>query len=226
MAIEEIRLQDGTKIIIDEWISIPRYSTIEFNAGVDVNLRAFTYVVGANVPQQGGIPTRTATQTDTNQTTRTRLNRDQAYLVYSMTYEAFALTANEGDSLVAPAPILSARNLRKLQRDVVMSLTIGANIQKPQARAPFAWVGQGPGTKMYASSGALSVGTAFSAGTAGGTPSPKNQRNWALPVFIAPDRVFMVEVKSHRSPRDASTETIDQAVRLRIYLDGLNRRPL
>lgn len=229
MAIEKIRMPDGTEIIVDEWIAMPRYSTIEWAAGIDVNLRAFTYVVGANVPQQGAVPggVRVSTQTDTNQTTRTRLNRDQAFLAYSLTFEAFGLsTGGPAPQVDAPAPAVSANNFRRMQRDLVLSLVIGANIQKPQARMPFSWAGQGPGAKLYPSSGTMGADQALSVGSAGGGPSPKNQRSWRLPVYIAPDRVFYVETKSHRAPRDASTGTLDQAIRLRLYIDGLNRRPL
>jgi len=232
MAIETIRLPDGSQIVLDEWISIPRYSTIEF-ADVDVNMRAFTYVVGANIPQQGTIPGggRTSTETDTNQTTRTRLNRDQAFLAYSLTYELFSLeAAYVGDSptlgIAAPVPVISANNLRRMQRDIVMSLVIGANIDKPQARFPFSWVGQGPGAVAFPSTGVTGTNVALNYGTGGGTPSPKNQRSWRLPVYIAPDRVFYVEIKSERSPRDATAPLWTQAVRMRLYIDGLNRRPV
>lgn len=236
MAIEKIRMPDGSEVIIDEWISIPRYSTIEFGDDVDVNLRAFTYVVGSRVPQQGTIPAaftnRNATETDTNQTTRTRINHDQAYLAYSLTYEVFALddaTIPDGSptgTLVAGAPVVAALNLRRLQRDLLISLTIGANIDKPQARFPFSWMGQGPGAPAYTSGDVVSAGVAFSYGTGGGRPSPKNQRSWRLPVWIASDRVFYVQVASKRSPRDATTPRHTQAIRLRLYIDGLNRRPI
>lgn len=236
MAIQKLKLPTGEVVSIDEWIAIPRYSTIEFGSDVDPNLRAFSYVVGQRVPQQGTIPAafagRNATETDTNQTTRTRINHDQAYLAYSLTYEAFALDdatipdASPAGTLITGAPVLSSRNLRILQRDLVVSLTIGANIDKPQARFPFSWMGQGPGALAYPSGDTVAAGVAFSYGTGGGTPTPKNQRSWKLPVWIASDRVFYVEVSSKRSPRTANNPRHSQALRLRLYVDGLNRRPV
>lgn len=236
MSIQSIRLPDGTQVVVNEWIGIPKFSTIEFGSDVDVNLRAFTYVVGNRVPQQGTIPVganRTADEKDTNVTTRNRLNHDQAFIAYSMTYEVFALDNGTAPvlspvpatPLVAPAPVLSSINLRRLQRDLMVSLTIGANIDKPQARFPFSWLGQGVGPVYAASSQALNATTNFSAGT-GGRVTPRNQRAWKLPIFIQPDQVFYVAVQSQRSPRNATAARCDQAVSMRLYIDGLNRRPV
>lgn len=76
MAIQKLKLPTGGEVIINEWISIPRFSTCEFGSDTDVNLRIFNYIVGSRVPQQGTIPVafanRIATTTDTNQSTKAR----------------------------------------------------------------------------------------------------------------------------------------------------------
>lgn len=229
MAIKKVHLPDGSEVIIDEWLHWPQFSVIEFGAAVALNLRAFTYVQGQNVPQQGVIPggARTATESDTNQVSRTRMNHDEAYLAYSLTYEHFALSdatipdQSPAGILVAPAPVLSADNLRRLQRDVVVELIIGAGILKPQFRAPFAWIGQSAGSPAWTSGDAPAAAVAFSYGTAG-EMTAKNQRRWNLPIFIQSDRVMFLQV---RSEQGAITD-LDQAVRLRWYLDGLKRRPV
>ncbi len=229
MSIQSIRLPDGTEVVVNEWIGIPKFSTVEFGADVDPNIRAFTYVVGNRVPQQGTIPVggnRTANERDTNITTRNRLNHDQAFIAYSLTYELFALDDAASGSpavLLSPALAVTSQNLRRLQRD--LSLVIGANIDKPQARVPFSWIGQGVGPVSFTSSGSLGANINFSTGT-GGRVSPKNQRSWKLPVFIQPDQVFYVQVKSERSPRNTTAERQDQAISMRLYIDGLNRRPV
>jgi hypothetical protein len=231
MSIQSIRLPDGTEVVVNEWIGIPKFSTVEFGADVDPNIRAFTYVVGNRVPQQGTIPVggnRTANERDTNITTRNRLNHDQAFIAYSLTYELFALDNAVSGSpavLLSPALAVTSQNLRRLQRDLVLSLVIGANIDKPQARVPFSWIGQGVGPVSFTSSGSLGANINFSTGT-GGRVSPKNQRSWKLPVFIQPDQVFYVQVKSERSPRNTTAERQDQAISMRLYIDGLNRRPV
>lgn len=228
MAIKKVHLPDGSDVVIDEWLHWPTFSTIEFAAGVALNLRAFTYVQGQNVPQQGAIPggPRTATETDTNQVSRTRMNHDEAYLVYAITYEHFALTNAEielqpANILQAPAPVLLSQNLRRLQRDCVVELLVGAGIRKPQLRAPFAWIGQSAGAPAYTSGDQVNANTAFSYGT-GGQICAKNQRSLQLPIFIQSDRVMFLTMRSEYG----AIADLTQAVRLRWYLDGLKRRPV
>jgi hypothetical protein len=221
MAIKNIRLPDGSEVVIDEWLHWQQFSTIEFAAGAQINLKAFTYVQGQVVPQTG-LVARNATEVDTNQVAKTRMNYDEAYLCYAISYEHFALSdAANDDSLFAPAPVLLSQNLRRLQRDLVISLVVGANIKKPQARAPFSRFGQSVGAPAWTSSQALGAGINFSYGT-GGAMTASNQRRYALPVYIASDRVFYLETRSF----PGAIVDLTQAVRLRWYLDGLKRRPV
>jgi hypothetical protein len=225
MAIKKVHLPNGEEIVIDEWLHWPQYSVIEFAAGVSLNLRAFTYVVGQRVPNQGLAP-RNATEADTNQVARTRMNHDEAYLAYSLTYEAFALSDAfldpPGNAILgAPAPAMLSQNLRRLQRDLVIELVVGAGIDKPQFRAPFSWVDQGVGAPAYTSGDGVAAGVQFSYGTAGDI-SPKSQRRWMLPIFIASDRVFYVKLQSF----PGAIVDLTQDVSLKVYLDGLKRRPV
>jgi hypothetical protein len=227
MAIKKVHLPDGSDVVIDEWLHWPTFSTIEFAAGVALNLRAFTYVQGQQVPRQGNIAPRTATESDTNQVARTRMNHDEAYLVYSVTYEHFALSdasipQEEPPALLqAAAPALLSTNLRRLQRDCVVELIVGAGIRKPQFRAPFGWIGQSAGAPAYTSGDQVTATTVFSYGT-GGEICAKNQRSFQLPIFIQSDRVMFLQV---RAEYGAITD-LTQDVRLRWYLDGLKRRPV
>lgn len=226
MAIQQIRLPDGTEVILDEWLHWPQYSTIEFAAGAVLNLSAFSYVVGGRVATQG-LPSRTALISDTNQTTATRMNHDEAFLAYGITYEAFGLTdqtiAGPPAVLTTPAPAVSSANLRRLQRDVVVSFKLGANISKPQFRAPLSWIGQGVGSPAFGVGDAPVAGVAFNYGTAGDI-TPASQRQWRLPIFVASDRVMRLQVQSH--PSGAGNDPTTQAIRMRFYLDGLKRRPI
>ena len=227
MALNTIRLPNGETITIDEWLHWPIFSTIEFGPNIALNLSAFTYVQGQRVPRQGTLPVgqRNATVADTNMVARTRMNQDEAFLAYSITYEHYALTAAYADEdetvLQAPAPAVLAQNLRRLQRDVVVSFKIGAGIDKPQFRAPMSWIDQGPGAPAYTSGDQPSAGVAVGYGTAGPI-SPRSQRQWKLPIYIASDRVMRLEVKSAFGAMVDQT----QAIRLRWYLDGLKRRPV
>ncbi len=227
MAIKKVHLPDGSEVVIDEWLHWPQFSVVEFAAASTINIRAFTYVQGQRVPQVGAVPggARTATSTDTNQVARTRMNHDEAYLAYSITYEHFALsdaTATASPSIIlAPTPLLLSQNLRRLQRDIVVELVVGAGIDKPQFRAPMSWIGQGPGAPAYGSGDTVAAGFQISYGTAG-DPAPKDQRKWNLPIFIQSDRVMYLQMTSF----PGAIADLSQAVRIRWYLDGLKRRPV
>ena len=234
MAIKSIRLPDSTVVEIDEWLQWPAFSTIEASKDATLDLRLFSYVVGGRVPTAGQVAggQRNATITDTNWVSRSRVNHDEAYLWYSLTYEHFALEnsepfANDPPDLQATQPILRGTNLRTLQKDVMVSLFVGAGISKPQAAAPLSYYGQGLGAVAYGSGDSLliSQGAAtqleLNYGTAG-CISPKNQRSWALPVYVHSDRVAYVQAKSP----GGVMANLDQDYSLRIYLDGLKRRPI
>lgn len=236
MAIRNIRLGDED-FKIEEWLHWPEYSTIEGAAGSTVNLRAFSYVVSQLVPQAGNVSTgkRRATESDTNRTTRARMNRDEALIVFSLTYEHFAIEgATHSDEVftvpplddAATAPILWGTNLRIMQRDLMFDLMIGANISKPMAQSPMSYVGQGIGAVAYGAGDALGIanGAATSLnlnyGT-GGAVSPKNQRQYQLPILIDSDRVMYVHIYS-----PAGALLVGQDWQLKIYLDGLKKRPV
>jgi hypothetical protein len=245
MTVDKIRLLDGTVIDIDEWLSWPLYSTL-IGASDGVNgaggeVRLFTYTVGENIPTLGapaGAPFP-AGICDTNQIVPGRISHDEGYIVFSMTYEPFALDTgdNTDPAFGAPAnniasamgPILSGANLRRLQADVLLSWVVGAGIDKPQIKAPLSYFGQGAGAEAYGSGDALAVGIgaitalALDYGT-GGTPCPSNQRRYALPVKIDADRD--VYAKWETPSPDGTIRGLNQNYRVRVTLDGLKRRPL
>jgi hypothetical protein len=236
MAIKKIRVGDK-EFSLDEWLHWPLYSTVEAAAGVAVNLRAFSYVVGANVPRVG-LPARAATTSDTNQVARSRINHDEAFICYSMTYETTAIESagpppTFSDAvfpvppldMAADAPVFYGPNLRSLQLDLMLELFVGANISKPMASAPLEYYGQGIGAVAFGSGDALTI--AFGASTAlnldygtGGYISPRNQRRWRLPVYIDSDRAMHARV---RSPGGALLR-VNQNWSMKVYMDGMKRR--
>lgn len=225
MAIEQVQLPDGSTVVIDEWLHYPVFSTVEWSAASGVRLRMFTYIVPNQVPSTG-LAKRNSAISDTNQTVKGRMNWDEGFRVFSQTYEVFALSnATTVDSspvqLVAQAPILSALNLRRLQRDLVISLVVGADIEKPQARNPFSYFHQGIGPVMYTSGDTVGANIAFSGGT-GGFVRPTAQRRYKLPIKISPDMPMYVQVES----AFGAISGLSQDCRLRWYLDGTKRRPL
>jgi len=224
MAVERIRLPNGDVVVFDEWLHWPIYSTIEWAAAQGLNLRAFSYVRGSRVPAQG-IAARNATSTDTNQVAKSRMNWDESYRLFSITYEPFGLTnatlSNSPSLLVAQAPQFTAANLRRLQRDLMVEFYVGADIDKPQVRAPFSYYHQGIGPVVYGNGDSPGAGIAFSHGT-GGYVRWASQRRFNFPVKIGGDRVMYL--KTHSA--FGAVAGLTQSVRLRWYLDGVRRRPL
>lgn len=242
MAIEKIKLPDGTEVALSEWLHWPLFSTVEaeggLNAGADplglgngvsVNMLLFSYVAGNPVPQTGTVPNpgRMATDSDTNQVAKTRMNHDEAMIVFSMTYEIFALTDDTPiptlpNNTAALAPVLTGDNLRRLQRDCMYELLVGAGITKPQARAPLSYYGQGVGSPAWGSGDELNTAAQvlnYSYGTAGYV-SPLNQRRWQLPVYVHSDRVMKARISSPQG----QIVGLSQSWQFKGYLDGLKKR--
>lgn len=225
MAMERIKLPNGEVVQFDEWLHWPVYSTIEFASTAGVNLRAFTYVEGQRVPSTG-LAARLADASDTNQVAKGRMNWDESYRVFSMTYEVFGLsndeiTAASPDILVAQSAMYSGTNLRRLQRDLIIELLVGADIEKPQVKAPFSYFQQGIGPWVSASGDTVDTNDAISQGT-GGTPRWCSQRLYPFPIKIGNDRVMYLKV---HAPTGV-IQGLNQDTRLRWYMDGVKRRPL
>jgi len=243
MAIERIKLADGTEISVEEWLTWPLFSSglgqgnvtgaaPFFGAGGQ--LRLFEYVVGDNLPTLGnpvGGPVQ-AGVTDTNQVVRGKINHDEGFICFNLTYEAFGLTASPtldpqvGDPVVAAdPPWLSGTNLRRLQTQMLLELTVGAGITKPRVSAPLEYYGQHAGASVMASGDILDTGVgpniALDYGT-GGPVSPHNTRRWHLPVKIDANRDMYVSL---RSP-EGEIVGMSQDWRIRVYMDGLKRRPI
>jgi len=232
MAIKKVTLPDGTNVVIDEWLHYPLFSTVELGStGTDgdaANLRAFSYVQGQRVPATTNVPVpnRLADARDTNMVKRGGMNYDEAFILYAITYETFALSNVLGDGappdVIAVAPIFTAGNLRRLQRDLVVELIVGAQQKKPQFRAPFSFLGQSVGAESWSTPsipGNFSVN--LSTGTAG-TLDSRNQRRLELPIYIESQQVAFLRVFSPVG----SIAGMNQSVRLRFYWDGLKRRPV
>jgi hypothetical protein len=230
-------------LALDEWSHWPLYTTVEsalstVAAPIIPNLVGFSYTVGQNVPSQGGLPKRTADISDTNQAVRARINRDEGYIVFAMTYEVFALenTASRDNNSPFPvpplndesaSPMLTGTNLRQMQMSLMLELYLGANITKPMASAPLSWYGQSAGTMVFGAGDAVAIANAFGAtainlnyGTAGEL-SASNQRSWVLPVEINSDTPMRSKLSC-----PAGAFFCDQDWRMRQYLDGIKRRPV
>jgi len=234
MAIKKVQLPDGTSVVIDEWLHYPLFSALQLGQtnglGDAINLRAFSYVQGQRVPSTANAttPLRLADARDTNMVKRGGMNYDEAFILYAITFEHFAQTGVFGGTdplttLTAPIPMLTQSNLRRLQRDVLIELIIGAQQQKPQLRCPMSFLGQSVGTKGYAQGGGVAAltQTQLSTGTAGMVDA-RNQRRLELPIYIESQQVSFMKVTSPVG----TIAGLDQNILLRFYWDGLKRRPV
>ena len=224
MAIKEINLPTGEKIVIDEWLHWATFSTMEFSATAKLDLRCFTYIVGQTVAHTAGVAARRATITDTNQVIKGQTNYDEALLIYAITYEPWSLTDAEAGSpavLLAPFPAPFSTDIRKLQRETVVEFNVGAKISKPQISCPMSFVGQSVGAPAFApgDAAAFAAATTLSYGTAG-QPTGLNQRLQKLPIYVEQSRTMFLKLKS------PVALALESDFRIRWYLDGLKRRPV
>lgn len=235
MALQTIKLQDGTEITIGEWSSWPAYSAFEGSKNAGVDQRLFSYLVGERIPQTTPPPVtgpRSASPADTNWKARGRVNQDESYVWFSLTYELFALENNEPyenapHDLEATSPILTGTNHRILQRDMLIQLVVGAGIEKPQIEGPLESFGEGPGAPAFGSGDALLINQGgatqleLNYGT-GGKPSPRNQYGWVMPVYVPSDRVVKLNINTPGGPMVG----LDQDYLMRLLVDGIKRRPV
>lgn len=247
MAIQTIKLPDGREIAITEWLHWPIFSTIEGEGGIGavndplnlgvgaaINLKLFTYVVGQQIPQAkvsgGTLLNRNSTESDTNQVARSKMNQDEAFLGFGMTYEVTAIgndtrIPNLPNNVQAVDPIFTGTNLRRLQLYTMYELNVGAGISKPQARAPLSYYGQGLGAYAWGSGDELSLGAAtvnLGYGTGAAIPSPQNQRRWQLPIYIHGDQVMYARLWSPQG----QIPGLSQNFAFKGYIDGLKKRPV
>ena len=228
-SLNKVVLADGRSVSIAEWYHQPVYSTLEFDEAATVNLYCFNYTPGQNV-SQSGLAARTATEQDTNVTKRKAMNQDEALIVMAITYEVFALSAENDNSgnVLAPVPMLTGTDLRRLQVQCNFELYVGLQ-KKPQYAVPFAWLCQSIGTKAYASPQGTTV-FRNDYGT-GGDLSAENQELLVLPIYIG-------GFGQHAKPGNSMyfqgrfftvsggrVLSLRQDVRLRFWLDGLKKRP-
>jgi len=223
-------LAGGVEIDSEEYLHWPLFSAGDWSIADAFNLDIFNYVPGGAVSRTPTVAARIATYRDTNMVRANRMNQDESMIVYAMTYEIFARTSEtSGSPAVAnniPQPILSGDNLRRIQREVMVLLTIGAGIKKPQVVAPWSWFSQSISAECY-----LGSGSTFQYGT-GGETSADNQRQFGLPVFIGgtgemakPGNAMMFSFQLKAPGGLATLPDATQDITFRWYLDGLYQRP-
>lgn len=247
--LKDVILPDGTRTAIDEWLHDPRYSTAEIGPRDNLDLRLFSYVRGQQVPRTASIPARLATDADTNMVQSNQMGYDEAFVVYAITFEAFSLVnaiepagpgapppdypylpASFGNDEI-PGPLMDLLTLRAAQRNIVVELLVGASQRKPRIRETLGRIGQSVGTHTIASVGIANLpGRELRPPATAGEVEVWNQRRYEEPIFIREQEIARVRLYApDGSVAAGMNDTVAGLLvpfRLRMYLDGLRRRPV
>jgi len=230
MQIDKVRLPDGRVIRPTEWSSTPLYSVVEINDGAITPLSAFSYGLGGDVP--GSVGPRKATIADTNiQGDGSVLPENNELLLFSIMVELFTGVETEADfetnneAGFADAPLVSARNVARLQRDTQLVLRI-ANTKR-YADHPLGLYPASMGVQHTIGGAQNSLFNPTLIGS-NGSPNTYDNREFATPHHVAPGEAFEVTLEFPNGQVNGLELGDDTGARIRarIYADGLRRRPV
>jgi hypothetical protein len=235
--VRELVLPNGKKYVPSDWTSAePLWSTVEIGVGPFPQLNAFSYGIGApEVP--GSIGPRRSTICDTNlEGAGSKLPENEELITYNLAIELFKLgtAADVAYFPDADNPDVPLPDMLRLQQSILVVYQIAAI--KEYTRQPLSYFPQGMGT-AYNFSGGL---TRVSGGLTGtvvatnGSPSPADVRTFASPLYVAGGEAFTVEFTAgpgsvpglNLSGPDPVPPQVEGRIRIRVYLDGLRRRPV
>lgn len=238
--ITQFRLPNGEVMRLVDWVDKPLFSTVELLTGFsDQRVDCFTYNVGEPVPATANATVRrTSTEQDTNVDVGGAQSSTEELLIYAIKPEYFELQNNPNSATdmttqafrLVGQPLPRANILAGLQAVLKLRLMIS---QKAYADAGLGWFNTGFGVHTansvnYGTAGA----TARSYGTAG-LPSQEAVRTFAVPHHIGGTEKFRVELLNPAGTTfNFSDETLAAPAtvsglvyRIRVYLDGMRKRP-
>lgn len=228
------------EVALVDWTHRPLFSTADFQTGFTQQTTIlFNYVVGDSVPgsSPAASPTfRTASLNDTNISTPGTMSSTEEMLVYSVRVEMFDLdmTDTSGDFTTADEklemePVMRPQVLGVLHRSLLLQLQIS---QKIYVEAGIGWFipGFGPMATMTTRSLA-GTGTALATN---GLPGHNSAQSFAIPHHIGGQEKYAVIINNPSGAAidfalsEATPPVDDQSreVRMRVYLDGLYKRPV
>jgi|WetSurMetagenome_2_1015567.scaffolds.fasta_scaffold65323_3 hypothetical protein len=235
--ITRIVLPNGQEYVPSDWTSAePLWSTVEVSPGPFPLLKAFSYGRGASeVP--GSIGPRKSSYVDTNlEGEGSKLPENEDLIAYTMNVEVFKIGTADTTTYFPDAdqPDVPLPDMLRMQRDIVMLFRIAAI--KDYTHASMSYFPAAMGT-LYNFSGNLTEVSGGATGTvvaSNGSPSPRDVRTFASPLYVAGGEAFGVEVTAGPGFVQGLNLALDNAtppkqpgrIRLRIFLDGLRRRPV
>jgi hypothetical protein len=240
--IVEIKLADGRVIAFVDWTDRPQFSTVEILSGTNTQeMSLFQYTAGDPVPAFAPVAIanqRTATELDTNMANPGAMADTEELMVYAIRPEVFRrhVTDEDAPDFSAPAalsngePAPTPLMLSVMALRLLMTLEIS---QKKYAMAGFGYYNFGAG--MLAPS---AEGTIANYGFAG-LPSQQAVRTNVVPQHIGGQEKFRLLLNYSDDGTGQGIELgelgieggeeggIDDArfARVRVYLDGLYKRP-
>lgn len=243
--ITTLRMPDGKEVAFVDWSDKPVYSTCELVHGFTrEEIDLFGYTVGDPIPTAA--PTaalaRTATKADTDLEAPGSMASTEERMIYAIKPDPMALTVdpvnenNQREMNTAIAtdgtgePIPNAVMLGILGQQLLLSLEIS---QKLFAQSGLSYFNSGFGVHGAGSTMTTAVGGGRTYATLG-LPSQEAVRSYVVPQYMGGQEKFRVflsnpggaPVNFGNSENGSIDANEDAVLRLRVYLEGLYKRPV
>ena len=238
-----LRLPNGTTVSFTDWQDKPIYSTLDLLDGyTDQELDAFTYVVGDQVASSSNaVTTRTASELDTNVQSPGSMANTEEMLVYAIRphFYQFVLdtpfdptTVNLAAAGATGTPTPRQNAIAIIQSQSVLRLRVSQKIEQGAGLEYFNG-GMGVYTQQRYDAAALAAGRTVASA---GMPTQEAVRSYVIPVHIGGLEKYRVTLENPTgngidfgldeaaTPADATPG--DSYMRLKLYLDGLYKRPV
>lgn len=228
----EVILPTGEKVKPQEWSSTPLWSTVEIAAGAVQDLDGFSFGIGGEVP--GSVGPRKATIIDTNlKGGGAIIPQNQELLLYTIQLELFQIISNEvnyraanTDIGVPDPPEVSAQNVSRFQRDVLLVLVITGSSRKYYDH-PVGFFPAAMGVKQTNGAARNSALGGILNANHGGIESYTN-RKIATPHRILPGEIFLTGLRfpdGQITGLEFGNDT-NARLRVRMYAGGYRKRPV
>jgi hypothetical protein len=240
--IVKIRYANGEEVALVDWTDRPLYSTVEILHGTTTQeMNLFQYTVGDAVPAFAPVAVagqRAATEADTNLAAPGSMASTEEFLCYAIRPEVFmfAVEDSEAPDFNLVLPVLCANTLGPLPSVMmlgVMNLRLMLQLEiskKLYSQASFGYYNFGAGVFGYLNSGStLTYGN-------NGWPSQDAVRAFAIPSHLGGQEKFRVYLSNPSGaplevgvdddcPNEGDDFNPAIFTRVRVYLDGLSKRP-
>jgi hypothetical protein len=239
--IVKIRYADGSEVALVDWTDRPLYSTIEILHGTTTQeMNFFQYTVGDSVPAFSPVAPvgqRSATEADTNLAAPGSQASSEEFLCYAIRPEVFLLAVTTPlapdfniindfvcGSSIGPLPSVSMLGIMNLRLMVQLEIS-----KKLYSQASFGYYNFGGGIDGHSESAVLSYGNR-------GWPSQDAVRSFAIPAHLGGQEKFRVYLSNPAGhplelglldicPDEGPSFNSAIFARVRVYLDGLSKRP-